>query len=317
MDQMVEPDQPARGCKKRASTSKRFAWVAGYCSPELYRLHRAPFWLGDRLCIGKQFFQLSPLAFFGRRQLKKKSDPKPLQSLLNDVRSRMRILSKNENARTVLLAAGIAAFFALALRYGEHNGQHQTSIPACDSDLCSKPVVDDTPAASNPEQTPNIGRAQSDDKYSQPAPSARGNTTDIVMSRKTGARARVGIAHAARFQAYIDDLESKHGARIFFMGGIRPGRCSPSGLHPCGEALDVCQLRRGVVDPRCHLPPRRTLAQVASSHGLFEGGRWCNSDYGHVQIGATSRDCGDPRTRIVRRQIAPEAGLKAAVVSFE
>src|SRR5262249_24378758 len=62
-----------------------------------------------------------------------------------------------------------------------------------------------------------------------------------VISRKTGARTRV----AARFQAYIDDLEANHGGRVLFMGGIRPGRCSPSSEHPCGKALDVCQLRRG------------------------------------------------------------------------
>lgn len=278
MDRMVEPAQPARGFK--SAVVSFIACIARLFGPAI------------ALCIG------------------------PLQSVSNDVRSRMRILSKSENARTILLAIGIVAFFAVVLRYGEHNGQHQTSVPACDSGLCSNPVAGDTPAASNPEQTPNIGRVQSDDKHRQPALNPKGNITGIVTSRKTGARARVGVAHAARFQAYIDDLESNHGARIFFMGGIRPGRCSPSGLHPCGKALDVCQLRRGVVDPRCHLPPRRALAQVASSHGLFEGGRWCNSDYGHVQIGATSRDCGD-RTHIVRRQMAPETDPKASVVSFQ
>ena len=60
-------------------------------------------------------------------------------------------------------------------------------------------------------------------------PGASGNKLDgIVMSAKTGARARVGIAYAARFQAYIDDLEKNYGARVLFMGGIRPGK-------------DVCQ----------------------------------------------------------------------------
>ena len=54
---------------------------------------------------------------------------------------------------------------------------------------------------------------------------ANGNSASgIVLSRKTGARARVGVAYAARFQAYIEDLENNHGARIVFMGGIRPGR---------------------------------------------------------------------------------------------
>src|SRR5262245_53740346 len=49
----------------------------------------------------------------------------------------------------------------------------------------------------------------------------------IVVSSKTGARARVGIAYAARFQAYINDLEKNYSARVLFMGGIRPGRCLP------------------------------------------------------------------------------------------
>lgn len=113
----------------------------------------------------------------------------------------------------------------------------------------------------------------------------------IVVSHKTGARARVGVAYAARFQAYINDLEEKYGARVIFMGGIRPGRCSPGHEHPCGKALDVCQLRRGVVDHRCNLPSRAVIVSVAQAHGLFEGGRWCDSDYGHVQVDVTG-SCG-------------------------
>jgi hypothetical protein len=110
------------------------------------------------------------------------------------------------------------------------------------------------------------------------------NAAGTVISRKTGARARVGVAYAARFQAYIDGLEANHGARVLFMGSIRPGRCSPSSEHPCGKALDVCQLRRGAVDGRCNLPGRVALGHIAAAHGLFEGGRWCNSDYGHAQV---------------------------------
>ena len=129
----------------------------------------------------------------------------------------------------------------------------------------------------------------------------------FVISSRTGARARVGIRYVARFQAYIDDLENNHGARVLFMGGIRPGGCSPSSEHPCGKALDVCQLRRGVVDSRCKLPGRAALAQIAASHGLFEGGRWCNSDYGHAQVGVTP-SCGESRSRIARKnKTAPEA----------
>ena len=124
---------------------------------------------------------------------------------------------------------------------------------------------------------------------------ANGNPTGVIVSAKTGARARVGRTYAARFQAYIDDLESNYGARVLFMGGIRPGRCSSSSEHPCGKALDLCQLRRGVVDRRCKLPSRVVLGQVAAAHGLFEGGRWCNSDYGHAQVGTTAGACGERR----------------------
>jgi hypothetical protein len=255
------------------------------------------------------------------------SDPTPLQSSSNDLRRRMRMLYESENARAILLAVGIVAFFALASLYSENRDEHQTAVPACDSDSCSDAFANVPPATSTPEETPTVGRVHSDDPDHQPAPAAephrkpariaKSNPPGIVVSRKTGARARVGIAHAARFQAYIDDLENNHGARILFMGGTRPGRCSSSGMHPCGKALDVCQMRRGVVDPRCHLPPRRALAQIASSHGLFEGGRWCNSDYGHVQLGVTAGDCGDRRTRIVRRTMAPETRREAAAASFE
>jgi len=119
-----------------------------------------------------------------------------------------------------------------------------------------------------------------------------------VVSHKTSARATVGAAHAAKFQAYIDDLESR-GARVIFMGGVRRGHCSSGSKHPCGMALDVCQLRRGVVDRRCNLPDRKEIASIAASHGLFEGGQWCSSDYGHAQVGVSAPACGT--TMIARR----------------
>jgi len=64
--------------------------------------------------------------------------------------------------------------------------------------------------------------------------------------------------------------------------------------------LDVCQRRRGVVDPKCNLPGRAALGRIAASHGLFEGGRWCDSDYGHAEIGVTAAACAD-KIRIVRQ----------------
>jgi hypothetical protein len=139
--------------------------------------------------------------------------------------------------------------------------------------------------------------------------SASGNKFNgIVMSAKTGARARVGVANAARFQAYIDDLEKNYGARVLFMNGLRPGRCAAESEHPCGRALDVCQLRRGVVDPRCNLPGRVVLGQIAAAHGLFEGGRWCQSDYGHAQIDVTAPACGDSPIYIVRQMKPRDVG---------
>jgi hypothetical protein len=137
----------------------------------------------------------------------------------------------------------------------------------------------------------------------------------IVVSAKTGARAQVGVAYAARFQAYIDDLEKNYGARVLFMGGIRRGRCSIASEHPCGKALDVCQLRRGVVDPRCNLPGRVTLGRIAAGHGLFEGGRWCDSDYGHAQVDVTAPACGDPPIYIVRELKPRDRGAVARTVS--
>ena len=145
---------------------------------------------------------------------------------------------------------------------------------------------------------------------------ASGNKLDgIVMSAKTGVRARVGVAYAARFQAYIDDLEKNYGARVLFMGGIRRGQCSIASEHPCGKALDVCQLRRGVVDPRCNLPGRVTLGRIAAGHGLFEGGRWCDSDYGHAQVDVTAPACGDPPIYIVRELKPRDRGAVARTVS--
>jgi len=142
---------------------------------------------------------------------------------------------------------------------------------------------------------------------------ANGNSAGNVVSHKTGATARVGAQYASRFQSYIDDLESR-GASVRFMGGIRRGHCWSGGLHPCGRALDVCQLARGRVDHRCNLPSRHELGQIAAAHGLYEGGRWQNSDYGHAQVGCTA-GCGDElRTTIVAS--ARSRRTHVAVASF-
>lgn len=178
-------------------------------------------------------------------------------------------------------------------------GQNQS--PAPDASSNSDNATDTATAVQH--QPPAVEANGDSDKTKDTATAVQKPLpAGVVVSRKTGARARVGVAYAARFQAYIDDLETNHGARVLFMGGIRPGRCSSSSEHPCGKALDVCQHRRGVVDSRCNLPGRVALGQIAASHGLFEGGRWCDSDYGHAQIGVTAAACGDSRFRIVQQQ---------------
>ena len=184
--------------------------------------------------------------------------------------------------------------------------QDQASEQQLQETLQAQPQAEQTqdPQQAKPQQQPEQAQKIQQAQQTQPQQphvlDANGNK-GIVISHKTGARARVGVAYAARFQAYIDDLENNHGARVLFMNGIRPGRCSPASEHPCGKALDVCQRRRGVVDPHCNLPTRVALGRIASVHGLFEGGRWCNSDYGHAQVGVTAAACGD-RFRIVQRQ---------------
>jgi hypothetical protein len=199
--------------------------------------------------------------------------------------------------------AAVAALSVLIILLGEAGQAYrESSLPmatTCDNDghCATLSAIASTPGYRNSRS--ETRKTSPTAQHRSRAIDANGNPADGVISSKAGARARVGIAYAARFQAYIDDLENNYGARVLFMGGIRPGRCSISSEHPCGKALDVCQLRRGVVDPRCKLPNRVALGQIAASHGLFEGGRWCDSDYGHAQIGVTAAACGDRRTRIV------------------
>ena len=81
---------------------------------------------------------------------------------------------------------------------------------------------------------------------------ANGNrAAGVVMSRKTGSRARVGVAYAARFQAYIDHLEANYGARVLFMGGIRTyassGEAWSTGDAICLVALPLVRSLRHTV----------------------------------------------------------------------
>ena len=202
--------------------------------------------------------------------------------------------------RFAVAAVTLSALMMLAGDAGQSHRQNDLLPGICDNNAhCTTfSTITSTPGH---RESPFEVKKTTTPQHQSHTLDANGNPAGVVISRKTNARARVGIAYAARFQAYIDDLENNYGARVLFMGGIRRGRCSMSSEHPCGKALDVCQLRRGVVDPRCKLPSRIILGQIAAAHGLFEGGRWCNSDYGHAQVGVTAGACGDGHVRIVRQ----------------
>ncbi|HET9716430.1 MAG TPA: hypothetical protein VFP60_09630 [Pseudolabrys sp.] len=201
----------------------------------------------------------------------------------------------------VISLAVVALLVVAQAQAGENLHRKNVPAPVCDNNgRCTTFRAGET-SAKSPGHHGEFAKRTASVRHRAAAFDANGNMTGLVISMKTGAHARVGIAYAARFQAYIDDLESNHGARVLFMGGLRPGRCSPSSEHPCGKALDVCQRRRGVVDPRCNLPARSTLARIAASHGLFEGGLWCNSDYGHAQVGVTAAACAGRALRLVQQ----------------
>ena len=200
--------------------------------------------------------------------------------------------------------AAVAALSVLIIHPAQAEQRHRQNgspMATCDNDGHCTTLNATAPTPSYRKSRSEIKRTIATAQRRSRAFDANGNAAGIVKSDKTGSRARVGIAYAARFQAYINDLENNYGARVLFMDGIRGGRCSSSSEHPCGKALDVCQLRRGIVDPRCHLPSRAVMGQIAATHGLFEGGRWCNSDYGHAQIDVTAVACGDRRHRVVRQ----------------
>jgi hypothetical protein len=201
----------------------------------------------------------------------------------------------------IVAAAALSALILVPAEAGQRHRHASVPVVSCDNDGRCTTFGATAPTPSTRKRRSKTKSTIATARHESPALDANGNPAGIVVSAKTGARARVGVAFAARFQAYIDDLETNHGARVLFMGGIRPGRCSTSSEHPCGKALDVCQLRRGVVDRRCKLPSRVMLGKIAASHGLFEGGRWCNSDYGHAQVDVTAAACGDRRVRVVQQ----------------
>jgi hypothetical protein len=57
------------------------------------------------------------------------------------------------------------------------------------------------------------------------------------------------------------------------------------------------------------------MGDIAAAHGLFEGGRWCNSDYGHAQVGVTAAACGERMLARIKQQPAAEASYAYAARS--
>lgn len=195
-----------------------------------------------------------------------------------------------------MLPTRLAALAAILLAFGTIDA---SAIITCNQQGCSDYIISGQEGVKttfrhhSPRKATKAARNAPD-----AAPIALGS--GVVVSHKTGAKARVSPAQAHKFQAYINDLEA-HGAVIKFMGGYRPGPCWPGGLHPCGKALDVCQYARGVVDRRCNLPGKIVMAQIARANGLFEGGQWCNGDLGHAQVGVTAGACGSNLYSAVRK----------------
>lgn len=191
--------------------------------------------------------------------------------------------------------AAFAIVSALAIPH-QVQAKAAPGIIVCDRQGCrpESPPRAAGRAASDATKASRTTRHSGQSHKAHPEPSlAVSAPSGIVRSGKTGATARVAARYAARFQAYIDDLEA-HGARVYYMGGIRPGHCSEGSQHPCGKALDVCQDWRGHVSAArdCNLPGPVEMAAIARSHGLFEGGVWCrNPDYGHAQVDRTGSEC--------------------------
>ncbi len=116
------------------------------------------------------------------------------------------------------VAAAVAALSVFIILAGD-TGQryrHDLLLASCDGDgHCTIRTLTSTP--DNREGPVEVDKTAKSHHQSH-ALDAIGNPAGVVISRKTNARARVGIAYAARFQAYIDDLENNYGARVLFMG---------------------------------------------------------------------------------------------------
>ena len=112
--------------------------------------------------------------------------------------------------KSIRLAAALALLVGLST---------SSVINPCDNDDRCVALRSTSPSLGDAPNASNFQDAKAAVRQSRTQDANGNNAISIVKSRKTGARARVGAAYAARFQAYIDDLETNYGARVFFMGG--------------------------------------------------------------------------------------------------
>ena len=183
----------------------------------------------------------------------------------------------------VAALAAIGAFIILPAEAVERHGENNSPAAICDNDGHCATLGAAVPIASARRSRPGIKRTIATAQHQPSALDANGNTAGVVISGKTGARARVGIAYAARFQAYIDDLETNHGARVLFTGGIRPGRCSISSEHPWGKrwtyvSSGAVPLTHAAICPAARYSARSPLRTVCSK-----------ADAGAIQTTVTPR----------------------------
>ena len=110
---------------------------------------------------------------------------------------------------------------------------------------------------------------------------ALANADAATIRSKSGATAQVAGQWAHKFQCLVNKIDAS-GFHIKFMGGYRPGPCWSGGKHPCGMALDICQLSRDVTCPGF---PRAASTKFALACGLFPGSLWKrNPDTGHFEV---------------------------------
>ena len=117
----------------------------------------------------------------------------------------------------VVVLAALSVLIAIpSAEAGQRHLQNGVPATTCDNDGHCATLAATRPAASPRKVRAEIKKTIATARTQSATLDANGNTMGVIVSAKTGARARVGVAYAARFQAYIDDLETNHGARVLF-----------------------------------------------------------------------------------------------------